>query len=81
MKFFLGILASLAAAVFALYRTAYYFTWQTAFSLPPEDLRRVQFDTYAWFAVFLAALAVAAVLVFRFYRATMRLREKIRDEF
>ena len=80
MKYFLGILALLAVAVYALYSTAYYFTWQAAFGLPPEDVRRVQFRIYAWFAVFLVTLVVAAVLVFRYYRSTMRLRDRLTRE-
>ena len=80
MKYFLGILASLLVAIYALYSTAYYFTWQTAFALPSEDLRSAQLHTYAWFAVFVVAIAFAAVLVFRYYRATLRLRERLTRE-
>jgi hypothetical protein len=81
VKYFFGILASLVVAVFALYSSAWHcFMWQTASSLPPEELRKAQFETYAWFAVFLAAIAVAAVLVFRFYRVTIRLRDRLNQE-
>jgi predicted membrane-bound mannosyltransferase len=79
VKYFLGILASLLVAVYALYSTAYY-TWQTAVILPPNELRRAQLESYAWFGVFLAAVVVAAVLVFRYYRATMSLRDRLNRE-
>jgi hypothetical protein len=79
VKFFLGILASLSVAVYALYSTAYS-TWLSAVGVPPEELRRVQFKTYAWFGVFLVSIVVAAVLVFRYYRATIRLRDRLTRE-